>query len=336
MKKTAKNILFFVILALLLVLPGTMMTSKFMERNHLANGKNGVHAKLACEHKNSLDVIVIGDSESYTSVSPMQIWKDYGFTTYAAGQPGAKLTESKSVLRTALKNQKPKVVMLETNNLFRFEAKKNETQDFISRKIYKSLPLLKEHNVWKSPFMELRGKTFKGFSISTKVKPYKGGDYMVRTSKRMKIEQTNIDTLHDIEEMCRENGAQLVLYSAPSPKNYNYKKHNALVALSKKEGLKYVDLNMKLDELNIDWSKDTRDKGDHLNCSGAEKTTAYIGKYLVKNFNLGFTQDRTTALRWDKLLNNYDKRFDKAKFKVEENKNNKEVAFLSKLKDFYK
>jgi hypothetical protein len=332
MKKLGKNILFFVILALMLSIPGLFMTSKFMERNHLANGKNGVHAKLAVEPADSLDVIVIGDSESYTSVSPMQLWKDYGFTTYAAGQPGAKLSETKSVLKTALKKQKPKVVMLETNSLFRYETVTNPTQNEISNTLYKHLPLLKEHNVWKSPFMELRGKTYKGFAISSKVKPYNGGDYMMTTAKKMKVEETNIESLRDIKKMCDASGAELVLYSAPSPKNYNFKKHNTLSQLAKNEGLKYLDLNTAVDEMGIDWSRDTRDKGDHLNCAGAEKTTEYIGSYLNQNFDLKDRHNEQIASTWNKLLKGYDKKFDKAKFKTRENaeiafKNMKKVEF---------
>jgi len=330
MKKLGKNILFFAILGMMLLIPGLFMTSKFMEKNHLANGKNGVHAKLAVEPADSLDVIVIGDSESYTSVSPMQLWKDYGFTTYAAGQPGAKLSETKEVLKTALLKQNPKVVMLETNSLFRFETVSNPTQNRISNIIYKHMPLLKEHNVWKSPFMELRGKTYKGFAISSKVKPYSGGEYMMSTAKKMKIEETNIKSLRTIEKMCKDNGAELVLYSAPSPKNYNYKKHNALSLLAKQEGLKYVDLNTEVESMGIDWSRDTRDKGDHLNCAGAEKTTEFIGDYLINNFELQDKHDSKIATRWNKLLKGYDKKFDKAKYKTRENA---EIAFKN-MKSF--
>ncbi len=330
MKKYAKNVLFLVILGLLIYVPGLFLTSKFMSKNHLANGKNGVHQKLAVEPKNSLDVIVLGDSESYTSVSPMQLWRDYGFTVYAAGQPGAKLSETKEVLRTALKRQNPKVVMLETNSIFRFEIPKNETQNYISEKAYKKLPLLKEHNAWKSPFMELRGKTYKGFAISSKVKPYAGGEYMMSTSKRMKLEADNIETLESIKKMCEDKGAKFVLYSAPSPKNYNFKKHNALTALAKNEGVDYIDMNMYVKELDIDWLKDTRDKGDHLNLAGAVKTTNFMGQYLAENYNLPDRRNDSCAERWNKLEKQYTHKCNKAESKLDENA---KTAFLKLFKD---
>jgi hypothetical protein len=301
-----------------------------MERNHLANGKNGVHQKLTVEPKSSLDVIVLGDSESYTSVSPMQLWHDYGYTVYAAGQPGAKLSETKAVLKTALKKQNPKVVMLETNSIFRYDVVKDRTQDYLSNKIYKKLPLLKEHNAWKSPFMELRGKTYKGFAISSKVKPYAGGEYMMETSKRMKIEQQNIETLESIKKMCDKKGAIFVLYSAPSPKNYNYKKHNTLAALAKKKNVPYLDMNMYLKELDIDWLKDTRDKGDHLNLAGAKKTTDFIGEYLSENYNIPDRRHEDVAERWNKLEKQYNNKVNKAESKLDKNA---KTAFLKLFKD---
>ena len=40
---------------------------------------------------------------------------------------------------------------------------------------------------------------------------------------------------------------------------------------AKDNSLTYIDMNLMLDELGIDWSLDSLDKGDHLNLSGAYK-----------------------------------------------------------------
>lgn len=306
MKKYLKNILFLTILAAAVIIPGFFMTSKFMTKYHLANGKGAVSEKLAVEQKDTIDVIVAGDSESYTTISPMQIWKKYGYTVYAAGQPGAKLTETKYILSRAFKTQSPKVVMLETNSLYRCQNTQSEVSTKTSEFLYKHLPLLRLHSAWKSPLMELRGKTYKGFLVSGKVRPYKGKtNYMKKTGEVAYIDENNINTLREIKDLCLKNGAKLMLYSAPSPKNYNYKKHNAIVKLAKEENLTYLDMNMHVKEMGINWKTDTRDKGDHLNYSGAIKSTKFIGKYMNEKFEIPDRRNTQVAFQWDKLHKKY-------------------------------
>ena len=107
--------------------------------------------------------------------------------------------------------------------------------------------------------------------------------------------------MEDIKKMCEEKNADLLLMSAPSPHNYNYKKHNALENYAKENGLPYIDLNMKTKEIGIDWKKDSYDKGDHLNLHGAQKVTAYMGKYLTENYSLPDHRGEDGYQEWEAL-----------------------------------
>ena len=72
----------------------------------------------------------------------------------------------------------------------------------------------------------------------------------------------------------------VALYSAPNALTWNPAIHNALVALAEELELTYFDMNYMSEEVPIDWSHDTFDGGDHVNYYGAQKVTAYLGKYL--------------------------------------------------------
>ena len=108
-RHTLRTCLFLVILFLLIFLPGLLLTPKVVMKYQLGAGRNAVYSRIANEPKNTIDVLVMGDSESYTSISPMKIWNETGYTVYAAGQPGANLADTRNVLKTALESQKPTV-----------------------------------------------------------------------------------------------------------------------------------------------------------------------------------------------------------------------------------
>lgn len=310
-KKLVNNIAFFTLLITIIVALGHVMTPQFMVKYHLANTKAGVVTLLQAEAKDSLDVLVVGDSESYTSVSPVQLWEKYGVTSYAAGQIAARLSESRDILAAAMETQSPTVVLLETNSLYRNDKKDDSLQGKISECISDHCTLIKQHDCWKSPIHKA-SNNYKGFWINYDVVPCDVSNYMTPTDQKEPICQENLDTLHEMEEICKKNGAELVLYSAPSPVNYNYAKHNALAELAEKEGLSYFDLNLCSEEMAIDWNTDSRDGGDHLNSAGAEKTTDYIGQYLMNHYSLKDRRNMKIAKSWNSLVDEYNAKSERA------------------------
>ena len=111
----------FVLIGLgLLFLAGPVMTPK---NNDPAGGIHLQEARgILGEPENSIDVIFVGDSESYTSFCPKIAEKKYGFTSYVCGSAGQRLFESYELLQEALERQAPKAVVIETNCIFRSQT----------------------------------------------------------------------------------------------------------------------------------------------------------------------------------------------------------------------
>ena len=117
--KWGRTLLFFLILAVLLGGISRKITKTAEDQEKWVHYRNKSALLLGKEQKNTIDVLILGDSLSYTSFSPLQMWNEYGISAFVGGQSGQNIQESYYMLKKAFKNQKPRLVILETNVLFR-------------------------------------------------------------------------------------------------------------------------------------------------------------------------------------------------------------------------
>ena len=61
-----------------------------------------------------------------------------------------------------------------------------------------------------------------------------------------------------------------------------------------------------LDEIGIDWNKDTFDEGDHLNYYGSKKLTDYLSEYLKEECDLTDHRGDPEFESWNELLPLYE------------------------------
>ena len=83
------------------------------------------------EPKETIDVLFVGDSISYCSIIPMQIWRDYGITSYLCGSTMQHLYVSKEFIEKTFEKQSPKIVFLGTATIFNNFTEKEKTWNFI-------------------------------------------------------------------------------------------------------------------------------------------------------------------------------------------------------------
>lgn len=308
MKNLLKSVLFLFILFILVEASIIILTPKsdsdkysFLER---------AEYEILQEKKETVDVLAFGDSLIYSSINPLIIWNDYGYTVFDVAEPAYIMSDAYKQLEAAIDYHKPKMVIMEGNMLFR-NPKNYPWYDKLAKKIGNMVPINKYHNNWKNLITNKQAgsKSLKGYKFITKVVPSKNYDYMEYSKDVRKFPDKNIDWFKKMLELCKKKDIQFLLVSTPSQVSANFPRRTALVRLSNELDFDYVDLNLG-NPLNIDWTKETKDEGGHLNYLGAEKVSKYLGKYLKEKAKLVDHRSDKKYASWNDAYNEYKKEYD--------------------------
>lgn len=231
MKKIIKRIVSCVLFVAILL--GLLQVSSLIFQPKSNDKASGIHYPRAngifSEPKDSIDTVFIGDSEVYHSFIPLNIWRDYGITSYDISSPAQKLVYSMEFLKKTFENQSPKIVFLETNAIFR----KSYLEDEITYKAEQIFPVFRYHDRWKNLQLKDFSATVeytaneenKGYYFTKKSKPATDKaikKYMKYSDVSAPILSTNKKYLNEIAKFCKKHGTKLVLISTPSTKNWNY------------------------------------------------------------------------------------------------------------------
>lgn len=96
-----------------------------------------------------------------------------------------------------------------------------------------------------------------------------------------------MEYLDKIRLLCESRGIQLILMKAPSLAPEWYDSDNQqVVDYAQKYDLPYINFYELLEETKIDYETDTYDGGLHMNLSGADKLSEYLGGVLTGEYQL--------------------------------------------------
>ena len=113
MLKKTKLLLGFtaVLTALLIVVSCFIQPERITDASWIDNRDRNALSVMN-EPENSIDVLVLGDSESFTAISPYRLWQKQKITAYVCGQSGQQISEAYYLMKRAFQKQHPRLVIL--------------------------------------------------------------------------------------------------------------------------------------------------------------------------------------------------------------------------------
>ena len=320
----------------ILVVISLFLLQKLLQPKYMSDVVEGrLIAEYYGEEKNH-DVIFIGDCEVYENFSPKVLWEEYGINSYIRGSAQQLIWQSYYLLEDTLRYEKPDVVIFNVLSMKYDEPQKEaynrmtlEGMKWSASKV-KSIqasmteqeefmdyvfPILRYHSRWSELGSEdvkyMFGKetvSHNGYYMRVDVKPAENvpegnilADYQ--------FGENAYDYLDKMTQLCKENGIELVLIKAPSLYPYWYDEWETQIEeYAEENDLKYINFLNLIEETGLDFSKDTYDGGLHLNLSGAEKITEYLGEFLRNEYELpDHRSEKELQEIWDQKIILYER-----------------------------
>ena len=306
-----KIILFGVILVSLIIAASAMMNPTKWFDEKLIQNRNSRAIQMMEQPDYTIDIMNIGDSLSTAGFTPMELWRQQGYTSFNIGADGLRMAEAYYAVIEACEKQNPKYLMIESLYMFRYSTGQ-DMQMVLSQPLYHLFSFLRYHSIWR---FKIEGPGVmiyhRGYTVNENVGEYEGDpgylDLDLEAGNRMTIPAFNSYYFDKIKEFCDGRGIRIVIYSMPSASNYNWERISEVEAFAKEKGVEYVDLNQIADRIGIDWEWDTNDGGDHMNLTGATKVAAFMGKYLSSKEDLTDYRGDPAYQDWDEEIVEYDR-----------------------------
>ena len=276
------------------------------------------------EKDNTIDIVCTGNSDLYSAFSPLDLWKDYGYTSTVCASGKQTPQESVHLMESVFKKQKPSLVIIETDMLYDYGVKSEKKRgqktdsdelfdrlnpDFFDNEVMHRFSALRFHNKWqKDSSQNKQIFSTHGYRYNCTVCPLKPRKYMKRTTEITPISTVKAEQMDSLVNMCRENGADVLLVEVPSITSWNYKRHNAVTQYAESRKLKFIDLNLFAKEIGISFDFSYRDNGNHLNYFGAQAVTSWLGDYISNHYSIESRKYKKGYSHWNEDYNLFRKK----------------------------
>jgi len=264
--------------------------------------------------KNSTDVIIVGSSNAFSNINPAILWNNQGIASGIFGGSAQQLWNTYYYLKEVYKYQSPKLVVLEVYYAF-MDAQYLDTNNAQTNTLGLNFSLNKMEAInasvprsdffnflfglpmYHTRYTELIQDPKNFFKTEDKFGSLEYGFYPVFLTT--KIERPNVNFtdkapipskslkyLNMIIDFAKEHHSQILLLKTPNLQSQDIQNvYNSVGDLAKQRGIKFLDLNQHLDDLQLNFDLDFVDTV-HLNDRGSKKVTDYLGNYIKENYSL--------------------------------------------------
>jgi hypothetical protein len=282
------------------------------------------------------DVLFVGSSFLYCDVSPMEIYDERGVTSFVLGGPEQSMGSSYALLRSALNDVSPELVVLELKGLSFLDDRNIETSAgsveaannsllspyfkllaaFSGRKIDGGSPFydfFTYHHRWseigladitESAALIFGGREadmWRGYIYLTDA-----GDVEFTDDFTSPLDEavfgTNAEYLKLITELCEAKGIKLMFLATPNVSR-NYYNNYIDYARAKYPNIPLMAMNSVAEDIGIA-EADYYD-GGHMNISGAKKVSRYLADKLAEEYALDDHRGESGYEYWDEDLKSY-------------------------------
>lgn len=293
------------------------------------------------EKREDLDVLFFGTSHVIYGIFPMELWGDYGITSYNCGGHANALPTTYWLMKNILDYASPEIIVVD-GYLLNYSMKTNNFSNVhgsldafpLSRtKMYavwdllhdeemeelirqgmredaaerKSLSLLWDFSVYHSRWSELEKNDF-----LTKYSKEGGAQFLynvavpdqipeVSADVCLKGDTVGIEYLTRMIRECKDRGIRVLLTYLPFPAS-EQDQMDANRLYDIAQEYDVPYINF-LDKDIVNYETDCYDPNSHLNISGARKVTDYLGAYMTEHYDLA---DHRMDAAYDSWHGDYD------------------------------
>ena len=275
------------------------------------------------------DVLFFGTSHVIYGIYPMNLWEQFGMTSYNFGGHGNSLAVSYWQFKNAIRYHKPKIAVIDVcgayrdNNemIYAFEQAHISLDAFpltptkikgireVFPKREEQLELMFPFSSYHARWNELNGNAYLAPFVREETTKEKGaesaagiaGGYeeaLVSRDESWGEHTVSMDYIERFVEDCRTEGIEPVLIFLPDPAGKEAKLGaNSVYSIAEEYNVPYI--NFTSEEALVAPETDFFDLDAHLNMLGAGKITEYLGNFLTENYAVGDKREDSAYSSWN-------------------------------------